>query len=67
MTDVINFPNGPFRESSKTPPRRRPNAEVRAREHLTSAEIDQLTVAAAGIGRHGHRSRPVPTQFVPGS
>ena len=36
------------------PPRRRPNAEVRAREYLTDAEVDRLIVAA-GANRYGHR------------
>ena len=36
------------------PPRRRPNAEVRAREYLTDAEVNRL-IAAAGSNRHGHR------------
>lgn len=38
-----------------SPPRRRPNAEVRGREHLTPAEVEQLRAAAARLGRHGHR------------
>src|SRR5690606_18983373 len=36
-------------------PRRRKNAELRTREYLTIAEVDQLTQAARNIGRHGHR------------
>jgi integrase len=36
------------------PPRRRPNAEVRAREYLTDGEIARL-LHAAGDNRHGHR------------
>ena len=36
------------------PPRRRPNAELRAREYLTDAEVNRL-IAAAGHDRHGHR------------
>jgi len=56
MTNVIPLPDGPFRESSRpTPPRRRPNAEVRTREHLTPAEVEQLVDAAGKLGRHGHR------------
>ena len=35
-------------------PRRRPNRELRSREHLTEAEIEKLIVAAKG-NRHGHR------------
>jgi integrase len=36
------------------PPRRRRNAEVRAREYLTDDEVDRLIVAA-GNNRHAHR------------
>ena len=36
------------------PPRRKRNAEVRAREYLTDAEVGRL-IAAAGENRHGHR------------
>ena len=35
-------------------PRRRPNAEIRTREHLTEAEIEKL-IKAAGKNRWGHR------------
>jgi len=38
------------------PPPRRPNAELRSREHLTEAEVDSL-MKAAGDNRHGHRDR----------
>jgi type 1 fimbriae regulatory protein FimB/type 1 fimbriae regulatory protein FimE len=37
----------------KPPPRRR-NAEVRAREYLTDAEVERL-IKTAGNNRHGHR------------
>jgi integrase len=36
------------------PPKRRRNAEVRSREHLTQAEVERL-IAAAGKNRNGHR------------
>jgi type 1 fimbriae regulatory protein FimB/type 1 fimbriae regulatory protein FimE len=36
------------------PPRRRRNAEVRAREYLTDAEVEQL-IKVAGLNRNGHR------------
>jgi type 1 fimbriae regulatory protein FimB/type 1 fimbriae regulatory protein FimE len=36
------------------PPRRRRNAEVRAREYLTDAEVGRL-IAVAGENRHSHR------------
>ena len=35
-------------------PRRRPNAELRAREYLTDAEVEKLMAAARG-NRYGHR------------
>ena len=35
-------------------PKRRPNAELRTREHLTQAEVERLIQAAKG-NRHGHR------------
>src|SRR6476646_8008171 len=35
-------------------PTRRPNAELRAREHLTETEIEKL-LKAAGTNRWGHR------------
>jgi integrase len=35
--------------------RRRPNAALRSREHLTADEVERL-VAAAKDGRHGHRN-----------
>jgi type 1 fimbriae regulatory protein FimB/type 1 fimbriae regulatory protein FimE len=38
-----------------TTPRRRPNRELRTREHLTEAEVDRLAKAAAKRGRYGHR------------
>jgi len=38
----------------RIPPRRKRNAEVRAREYLTDAEVEQL-IKAAGENRHGHR------------
>src|SRR6185295_4825738 len=35
-------------------PKRRPNRELRAREHLTEAEVEKLIAVARG-NRHGHR------------
>ena len=46
---VLPFP------TKHTPPRRPRNRDVRSREYLTPDEVDQLTKAARGIGRHGHR------------
>jgi type 1 fimbriae regulatory protein FimB/type 1 fimbriae regulatory protein FimE len=37
-----------------TPPRRKPNAELRTREYLTQAEIDKL-IDATKWNRWGHR------------
>ena len=42
-------------ENGKVPPPRRSNKDVRPREYLTSDEVERLTVAAKGLGRHGHR------------
>ena len=41
-------------EPHRRPPKRVHNAEVRAREYLTNAEIDCL-IKAAGANRSGHR------------
>jgi site-specific recombinase XerD len=38
----------------RTVPLRRPNAELRTREHLTEAEVERLITVAKG-NRHGHR------------
>jgi site-specific recombinase XerD len=38
----------------RTVPLRRPNAELRTREHLTEAEVERLIAVAKG-NRHGHR------------
>jgi type 1 fimbriae regulatory protein FimB/type 1 fimbriae regulatory protein FimE len=38
----------------RVPPRKRRNAELRAREYLTTSEVERL-IAAAGDNRHGHR------------
>jgi type 1 fimbriae regulatory protein FimE len=37
------------------PPRRRPNKELRSREHLTPTEVDELIAAAKASGRYGQR------------
>ncbi len=42
---------------SPLPPRRLPNADRRAREHLTPDEIEKLLTAAGKTGRHGLRDR----------
>lgn len=41
--------------SAKFPPPKPKNADRRAREYLTSAEVDRLKRAARRVGRHGHR------------
>ncbi len=62
MSNVVTLPNGRFRESLNarvsgrpTPPRRKPNVEIRSREYLTPAEVEQLIAAAGKLGRHAHR------------
>lgn len=47
--------NPRFRESWSKPPRKRPNAELRSREFLTPAEVQQLLEAAQSLGRLRHR------------
>ena len=49
MNNVINLPSPRKWESSPdrpTPPRRKPNAELRTREHLTPAEVESLIASA---------------------
>ena len=41
-------------EKRRQPPKRRPNAETRAREYLTDAEVQKI-MKAAGDNRNGHR------------
>ena len=41
-------------ERRRRPPKRQPNAETRAREYLTDAEVGKL-IKAAGDNRNGHR------------
>lgn len=45
---------GPTAENRTVTPRRRPNAELRTREHLTPSEVETLIEAARG-NRWGHR------------
>jgi type 1 fimbriae regulatory protein FimE len=52
---VVSFPTRKRATApTRTPPRRRPNAEVRTREHLTPDEAGRL-IEAAKSGRHGQR------------
>jgi type 1 fimbriae regulatory protein FimB/type 1 fimbriae regulatory protein FimE len=44
----------PNTENGTLPPKRRANAELRTREYLTEAEVDQL-INAAKANRHGQR------------
>jgi integrase len=44
----------PATEKRTVMPIRRPNSEIRPREHLTEREVEKLTAAAKG-NRHGHR------------
>ena len=44
----------PAKENRTVTPRRRPNAELRPREHLTEREVEKLIEAAKG-NRHGQR------------
>jgi hypothetical protein len=46
----------PTNENRTVTPRRRPNAELRTREHLTEREVERL-IEAAKANRHGHRTR----------
>ena len=45
----------PSTKNGKVPPLRRPNKDLRSREHLTAEEVDQLMASARSLGRHGHR------------
>ena len=47
---IVPLPRAPIR----TTPLRKPNAELRTREHLTEPEVKRLIEAAKG-NRHGHR------------
>jgi type 1 fimbriae regulatory protein FimB/type 1 fimbriae regulatory protein FimE len=44
----------PATQNRTVTPRRRPNADLRAREYLTDAEVERLMMAASG-NRWGHR------------
>ena len=44
----------PTNENRTVTPRRRPNAELRTREHLTEREVERL-IEAARQNRYGHR------------
>jgi integrase len=42
-------------KNASAPPRKPKNVDVRGREHLTPAEVEQLASAAAKLGRNGFR------------
>jgi type 1 fimbriae regulatory protein FimE len=50
---AMTMGEAPF--SAKLPPLKPRNADRRAREYLTSAEVGRLMRAARRVGRHGHR------------
>ena len=45
----------PLPARKNSPPRRRPNSELRSREYLTPLEVDALIKGAKSAGRHKHR------------
>ena len=47
-----------------TPPRRRPNAELRPREHLTEREVEKL-IEAAKSNRHSGRDSAMILSVLP--
>jgi type 1 fimbriae regulatory protein FimB/type 1 fimbriae regulatory protein FimE len=51
--NVVPLLREPVQPKRRTP-KRRPNAELRSREHLTEAEVGKL-IEAAKSNRHGHR------------
>ena len=53
MGNVVALREAPQRQA----PRRRPNAELRTREHLTAQEVERLIEAAKAIGT-GIGTRP---------
>ncbi len=62
MSKVVAFrprPAGPptVVNGRVSPPRRRTNAQLRPREHLTEAEVESLIKAAGAAGRHRERDR----------
>lgn len=59
MGQVLTMPSRDTSTAEKrtVPPKRRPNASVRTREHLTEREVESLIAAARGEDgrRYGHR------------
>jgi type 1 fimbriae regulatory protein FimE len=53
LEEVITMSGTSF--SAKLPPPKPKNADRRAREYLTSTEVDQLMKAARHVGRYSHR------------
>lgn len=54
---AISKMEAPITKNGTVPPKRRSNASVRTREHLTEREVEQLIAAARGDDgrRYGHR------------
>jgi type 1 fimbriae regulatory protein FimB/type 1 fimbriae regulatory protein FimE len=66
MGQVLDLPRrrqpAPNTENGKVAlPRRRPNRELRSREYLTAAEVEQLIAAVGAAGRHQGRDRTLLT------
>jgi type 1 fimbriae regulatory protein FimB/type 1 fimbriae regulatory protein FimE len=66
MGQVVDLPKrrrkAPATENGKVaPPRRRPNRELRSREHLIPTEVEQLITAVGASGRHQGRDRTLLT------
>ena len=66
MGQVVDLPKGrsmaPTAENGKAAmPRRRPNRELRTREHLTPSEVEQLIAAVGASGRNHGRDRTMLT------
>lgn len=55
LAKVVPMPRRRVRQGRHAMPMRRPNAELRSREHLTPAEVAKLMAAAAKRGRYGQR------------
>jgi hypothetical protein len=53
----------PTNEKRTVAPRRRPNAELRTREHLTEREVERL-IEAAKANRHGQGTGYVRRSYV---
>lgn len=65
MTNVVALRTAkrsrPTIKNRKVMPKRRPNAESRAREYLTPDEVERLIDHAGKLGRHGERDKAMLT------